>query len=147
MVTHDLPPTAGYLNFEHVALREQLHLVDDPAAFRKAAETEQQAMMSRLVESGYITPEVAADVPAHEQQIVEVMHAMLCDTPSLLLQAALVDGVGEHRTQNQPGTSNEYSNWRVPLADANGQVVLTSDVFVSPRLTSLSRVMRTGVGQ
>ena len=147
VVTHDLPPTAGYLNFEHVALREQLHLVDDPAAFRKSAEAEQHAMMERLVESGYITPEVAADVPAHEQQIVEAMHAMLCDTPSLLLQAALVDGVGEHRTQNQPGTSSEYSNWRVPLADANGHVVLTGDVFDSPRLKSLSQVMRAGVGQ
>ncbi len=147
VVTHDLPPTAGYLNFEHVALREQLHLVDDPVAFRKSAEAEQHAMMERLVESGYITPEVAADVPAHEQQIVEAMHAMLCDTPSLLLQAALVDGVGEHRTQNQPGTSSEYSNWRVPLADANGHVVLTGDVFDSPRLKSLSQVMRTGVGQ
>lgn len=147
VITHDLPPTAGYLNFEHVALRKQLHLVDDPAAFRKAAEAEQRAMMERLVESGYITPEVADDVPAHEQQIVEAMHAMLCDTPSLLLQVALVDGVGEHRTQNQPGTSSEYSNWRVPLADANGHVVLTGDVFDSPRLKSLSQVMHTHVSQ
>ena len=104
-------------------------------------------MLDRLIDSGYITPEVAADVPAHEQQIVEAMHAMLCDTPSLLLQAALVDGVGEHRSQNQPGTSSEYSNWRVPLADADQNVVLTPDVFDSPRVQSLSKVMRDGVAK
>ena len=144
VTTHDLPPTAGYLNYEHVELRKKLHLLDDPEAFRKSAEAEQHAMLDRLVESGYITPDVAADVPAHEQQIVEAMHAMLCDTPSLLLQAALVDGVGEHRSQNQPGTSSEYSNWRVPLADANQHVILAPDVFDSPRVQSLSKIMRDG---
>lgn len=144
VTTHDLPPTAGYLNYEHVELRKKLHLLDDPESFRKSAEAEQHAMLDRLVESGYITPDVAADVPAHEQQIVEAMHAMLCDTPSLLLQAALVDGVGEHRSQNQPGTSSEYSNWRVPLADANQHVILTPDVFDSPRVQSLSKIMRDG---
>ena len=77
-------------------------------------------MMNRLVENGYISQTVADDVEGHVQEIVEAMHAMLTDTPSLLLQAALVDGVGECRSQNQPGTSREYSNWRVPLADSSG---------------------------
>ena len=63
-------------------------------------------MMNRLVEGGYITQAVADDVEGHVQEIVEAMHAMLTDTPSLLLQAALVDGVGECRSQNQPGTSS-----------------------------------------
>ena len=45
----------------------------------------------------------------HIQEIVEAMHKMLLKSPSVLLQAALVDGVGETRTQNQPGTSSEYS--------------------------------------
>ena len=143
VTTHDLPPTAGYLEFEHVRLREQLHLLSEPVeTFAKAALAERTAMMDRLVNSGYITPDVAADVPAHEQQIVEAMHAMLTDTPSLLLQAALVDGVGEHRSQNQPGTSTEYSNWRVPLADEHGNVVHTDEVFDLPRVQSLAAVMR-----
>ena len=30
VTTHDLPPTAGYLQFEHVKLREQLHLLSGP---------------------------------------------------------------------------------------------------------------------
>ena len=143
VTTHDLPPTAGYLNFEHVKLREELHLLSEPVeTFAKSALAERTAMMDRLVASGYITPEIAADVPAHEQQIVEAMHAMLTDTPSLLLQAALVDGVGEHRTQNQPGTSTEYCNWRVPLCDEHLNVVHTGEVFDLPRVRSLAAVMR-----
>ena len=112
---------AGYLNFEHVKLREELHLLSEPVeVFAASAMAERTAMMNRLVEGGYITQAVADDVEAHVQEIVEAMHAMLTDTPSLLLQAALVDGVGECRSQNQPGTSSEYSNWRVPLADGEG---------------------------
>ena len=143
VTTHDLPPTAGYLNFEHVKLREELHLLSEPVeVFAASAMAERTAMMNRLVEGGYITQAVADDVEGHVQEIVEAMHAMLTDTPSLLLQAALVDGVGECRSQNQPGTSSEYSNWRVPLADGEGHVVHADEVFDLPRVQSLSAVMR-----
>ena len=143
VTTHDLPPTAGYLNFAHVKLREELHLLSEPVeAFAASAMAERTAMMNRLVENGYISQTVADDVEGHVQEIVEAMHAMLTDTPSLLLQAALVDGVGECRSQNQPGTSREYSNWRVPLADSSGHVVHTDEVFDLPRVQSLSAVMR-----
>ena len=143
VTTHDLPPTAGYLNFEHVKLREELHLLSEPVeVFAASAMAERTAMMNRLVEGGYITQAVADDAEGHVQEIVEAMHAMLTDTPSLLLQAALVDGVGECRSQNQPGTSSEYSNWRVPLADGEGHVVHTNEVFNLPRVQSLSAVMR-----
>lgn len=143
VTTHDLPPTAGYLNFEHVKLREELHLLSEPVeVFAASAMAERTAMMNRLVEGGYITQAVADDAEGHVQEIVEAMHAMLTDTPSLLLQAALVDGVGECRSQNQPGTSSEYSNWRVPLADGEGHVVHTDEVFDLPRVQSLSAVMR-----
>ena len=30
VTTHDLPPTAGYLQFEHVKLREELNLLTGP---------------------------------------------------------------------------------------------------------------------
>lgn len=104
VTTHDLPPTAGYLQFEHVKLREQLHLLSGPVEeFQASATAERDAMMDRLVKSGLITPEVAGDVEGHIQEIVEAMHKMLLKSPSVLLQAALVDGVGETRTQNQPG--------------------------------------------
>ena len=143
VTTHDLPPTAGYLNFAHVKLREERHLLSEPVeAFAASAMAERTAMMNRLVENGYISQTVADDVEGHVQEIVEAMHAMLTDTPSLLLQAALADGVGECRSQNQPGTSREYSNWRVPLADSSGHVVHTDEVFDLPRVQSLAAVMR-----
>lgn len=142
VTTHDLPPTAGYLQFEHVKLREQLHLLSGPVEeFQASATAERDAMMDRLVESGLIAPEVAGDVEGHIQEIVEAMHKMLLKSPSVLLQAALVDGVGETRTQNQPGTSSEYSNWRVPLAGPDLKVVHTDEVFDLPRVQSLAAIM------
>ena len=142
VTTHDLPPTAGYLQFEHVKLREQLNLLTGPVEeFQASATAERQAMLDRLVESELITPEIAADVDDHIQEIVEAMHKMLLRSPSVLLQAALVDGVGETRSQNQPGTSSEYRNWRVPLAGPDHKAVHTDEVFDLPRVKSLSAIM------
>ena len=95
-----------------------------------------------LVEGGWLDAEAAADVPAHEQCIVEAMHAMLTATPSVLRQAAIVDGTGQHATVNQPGTSDQYPNWRIPLVDAAGAIVHTDEVFANPRVLSLAAVMR-----
>ena len=142
VTTHDLPPTAGYLMYEHVKLREKLHLLSEPVEeFMKSAEAEQHAMLRLLVSGGWLPQAAADDVPGHLQQIVEAMHAMLKDSPALLMQASLVDGVGEMRTQNQPGTSTEYPNWRIPLADAEGHVIPTDKVFDSPRVMSLAAIM------
>ena len=129
VTTHDLPPTAGYLNFAHVKLREELHLLSEPVeAFAASAMAERTAMMNRLVENGYISQTVADDVEGHVQEIVEAMHAMLTRyAVGCCCRQRWVDGVGECRSQNQPGTSREYSNWRVPLADSSGHVVHTDE--------------------
>ncbi|MBW3081310.1 4-alpha-glucanotransferase [Bifidobacterium saguinibicoloris] len=146
VTTHDLPPTAGYLEFEHVKLRERLHLLDGPVSgFAALARAERRAMLDMLVEGGWLPAADAAaaerDMPAYEQEIVEAMHAMLTETPSLLRQAALVDGTGQHASVNQPGTSDQYPNWRIPLQDAEGRVVHTDEVFKDPRVLSLAEVM------
>ena len=158
VTTHDLPPTAGYLKLEHVDLREQLDLLNEPAEqFRAEVQAEIDQMLALLVSRGYLPQEVAdslkaacapdagdaetADREALIQRVVEAMHVMLLDAPSVLVQAALVDGVGEHRTQNQPGTSWEYPNWRVPLADETGRVVHTDEVFDLPRVQSLAAAL------
>ena len=143
VTTHDMPPTAGYLAFEHVKLREQLHLLTDSVeTFQETAQAERDAMMKMLLENGWISKDAAKDVESHVQEIVEAMHAIMLTSPSLLLQVALVDAVGEKRSQNQPGTSTEYPNWRIPLADENGHVVHTDEVFKSPRVLSMTAVMR-----
>lgn len=158
VTTHDLPPTAGYLKLEHVDLREELNLLNEPAEqFRAEVQAEIDQMLALLVSCGYLPQEVAdglkaacapdaddaetADREALIQRVVEAMHVMLRDSPSVLVQAALVDGVGEHRTQNQPGTSWEYPNWRIPLADETGCVVHTEEVFDLPRVQSLAAAL------
>ena len=158
VTTHDLPPTAGYLKLEHVDLREELNLLNEPAEqFRAEVQAEIDQMLALLVSRGYLPQEVVdgltaacapdaddaetADREALIQRVVEAMHVMLRDSPSVLVQAALVDGVGEHRTQNQPGTSWEYPNWRVPLADETGRVVHTEEVFDLPRVQSLAAAL------
>jgi 4-alpha-glucanotransferase len=52
------------------------------------------------------------------------MYGYLRKTPALLLGVSLADAVGDVRTQNIPGTSDEYPNWRIPLCDAQGSSVL-----------------------
>lgn len=143
VTTHDMPPTAGYLAFEHVKIREELHLLTDSVeSFQKNASEERDAMMKMLLDGGWISKDAAEHVEDHVQEIVEAMHAIMRTSPSLLLQVALVDAVGEKRTQNQPGTSTEYPNWRIPLADKDGNVVHTGDVFKSPRVLSMAAIMR-----
>ncbi len=41
---------------------------------------------------------------------------------------ALADLVGDRRTQNQPGTHQEYPNWRVPLSGPDGTPLLLEDL-------------------
>ena len=48
------------------------------------------------------------------------LHRYLTLTPARLLCVALTDAVGDRRTQNQPGTTDEYPNWRVPLSGPDG---------------------------
>ncbi|HEX5731015.1 4-alpha-glucanotransferase [Microbacterium sp.] len=131
--THDLPPTAGYLAGEHVDLRARLGLLTEPVEQARAeAVAERDAMLAILRERGLI----GAD--ATEQQIVEALHLHLIASPSQLLGVALVDGVGERRVQNQPGTENEYPNWRVPLADSAGTAVVLDDLAANERFRSLT---------
>ena len=50
--------------------------------------------------------------------------------------------MGERRAQNQPGTDQEYPNWRIPLADGAGEVVLVDDLPENARLGSLLSAVR-----
>ena len=46
----------------------------------------------------------------------------------MLIGVSLADAAGERRPQNMPGTVDEYPNWRIPLAGADGQPVLLDDL-------------------
>jgi 4-alpha-glucanotransferase len=78
-------------------------------------------------------------------QVVRALYQYLGRTPSRLLALSLADAVGDLRTQNQPGTSDEYPNWRVPLAGPNGKKMLLEAVFTDPRAAALAEVMLRAV--
>ncbi|MFT3943295.1 MAG: 4-alpha-glucanotransferase [Ancrocorticia sp.] len=130
--THDLPPLASYLAGEHVDLRNSLGMLAEPVEkMREAAADECHRMVNRLREYGLVGEDPS------EQEIIEAMHCYIAETPAEMLAIALVDAVGDRRPQNMPGTNNEYANWRVPLTDGDGNLVLVEDLADHPRLVSL----------
>jgi 4-alpha-glucanotransferase len=137
VTTHDLPPTAGYLAGEHVRLQHSLGLLTESLDTElSVAKAERSSVISALRERGLL----AADSDDVEE-IVLAMHRFLVATPSRVLCAALTDAVGDRRTQNQPGTSTEYPNWRVPLSGPDGQPLALEDLYVDERSFRLATVM------
>ncbi|MHC9295870.1 4-alpha-glucanotransferase [Mycobacterium sp. LTG2003] len=136
VTTHDLPPTAGYLAGEHVRLREELGLLTRPADQELEEDrAAQAAWFDELRRVGLLGPDPDTD------EIVTALHRYLGGTPSKLLALSLADAVGDLRTQNQPGTTDEYPNWRVPLSGPDGRRILLEDVFDDARANALSEVM------
>jgi 4-alpha-glucanotransferase len=137
VTTHDLPPTAGYLAGEHVRLRAALGLLTCPVDEELAGDREEQAAwLAELRRVGLL-----AD-GADEEQITLALYEYLGRTPSRLLALALTDAVGDRRTQNQPGTTDEYPNWRVPLTAPDGTPLLLEDIFTDTRTATLARAMQ-----
>ena len=138
VTTHDLPPTPGYLDAEHVKLRHALGLLTRPIVDEMADHrTEQEAWMAELRRVGLLGAE------ADDEDVILGLYRYLARTPSRLLALALTDAVGERRTQNQPGTTNEYPNWRVPLGGPDGTPMRLEEVFTDRRAAELAEVMRS----
>ena len=140
VTTHDLPPTAGYLAGDHVRLRDSLGLLTRPLAEELSADqSERGAWLDELGRRGALQPD--ADV----KETIHALHRFLTWTPSRLLCASLSDAVGDRRTQNQPGTIDEYPNWRVPLTGPDGEPMQLEDVVQSERAYALGAVLREGL--
>ena len=144
VTTHDLPPTPGYLAGEHVRLRHELGLLTRPASEEfDDHRAEQQAWVAELRRVGLLGQDTDATTgDIGDDELILALHRYLARTPSRLLALALTDAVGERRTQNQPGTTDEYPNWRVPLAGPDGRPMLLEDVFTDTRAAALAEVMR-----
>lgn len=139
VTTHDLPPTAGYLAGDHVRLRDSLGLLTRPVAEELASDEQENAAWLAELERVGLLPDGA---DSSVEQTILALYKYLGRTPSRLLAVALTDAVGDRRTQNQPGTTNEYPNWRVPLTDARGKSLLLERVFTDPRAAALSAAMK-----
>jgi 4-alpha-glucanotransferase len=136
VTTHDLPPTAGYLAGDHIRLRDSLGLLTRPLDEELAADqADRGAWLDELRKHG------ALRLDADVEETVQALHRFLTRTPARLVCVSLSDAVGDRRTQNQPGTINEYPNWRVPLTSHNGEPMLLEEVFRSERAAALAHVV------
>lgn len=134
VTTHDLPPTAGFLAAEHIALRDELGLLTRPVEQElELADEARRKVLDMLVERGLLPPD------ARENEVIEALHRFLSWTPAKLLGVAVPDLTGDHRAMNQPGTDEEYPNWRLPLAGPDGKPVLLEDLMTSRWARRLAR--------
>ncbi len=136
VTTHDLPPTAGYLAGEHIDLREELGLLTRPVEQERAVDAaEQEAVLTMLRDRGLLR----ADGDEHD--VVEALHRFLTWTPARLIGVSVSDLTADRRTINQPGTDEEYPNWRLPLAGPEGEPVLLEDLMASRWARRLARTV------
>lgn len=136
--THDLPSTAARITGEHVQLRDRLGLLTRPAAVEQAEAaadvSEWLALLSRLG--------MLPGGGGHEQEEIRAVHRFLLATPARMVGVWLPDAVGDRRPQNLPGTWDQYPNWRLPIADAEGRPVTLEELAASPRVHAFMDVFR-----
>ena len=99
-------------------------------------------MIYKVVYSAASNAENNLGADADEEDVILGLYRYLGRTPSRLLALSLADAVGDRRAQNQPGTTDEYPNWRVPLTDSDGDPVLVEHILTDPRAAVLAEALR-----
>ncbi|MBB2890411.1 4-alpha-glucanotransferase [Flexivirga oryzae] len=136
VTTHDLPPTAGYLRGEHIRVRDELGLLTRSLEEEQRIDEEQrEAMLGELRSRGLLRFGTSVD------DEVDALHRFLTWSPSKLLGVSVNDLAGDVRTINQPGTDEEYPNWRLPVSGADRQPTTLDDLMVSRRAKRLIRAV------
>jgi 4-alpha-glucanotransferase len=137
VTTHDLPTAAGWLADEHVRVRHELeqlgHTLEEETA-RVADDRER--LLAMLTREGLLAP---------GDDVVLALHRALVASPCRIVLAAYGDAVGDLRQPNLPGTVDQYPNWRLPVADAEGRPLAVEELLGHPgvrRLTELLQQVR-----
>jgi 4-alpha-glucanotransferase len=132
--THDLPPAAAFLTGEQVTERALLGLLTRPVEVERAAAGRLVAdWLSALAGQGLIAPGQHPDA----REFTAALYAYLARTPALLIGVSLAEAVGQRQSQNMPGTTTEYPNWRIPLCGPSGSPVLLEDLPGDPTLRAV----------
>jgi 4-alpha-glucanotransferase len=129
--THDLPPAAAFLSGSQVTDRLQLGLLTRSEADERAVND----WIGALVEQGLLP---AGRRPTADEFTV-ALYAYLAKTPARLISVNLAEAAGEIRSQNIPGTSDEYPNWKLPLCGPDGTPILLEDLAANDLVRAVAR--------
>lgn len=136
--THDLPPTLGYLRAVHLDVQDHLGILPQDL---KTAKNELYGDVAHLVgqlrEWGFLQTEHPT-----EWELILALHRFVASSPAKLSVVSLVDAVGDLRMQNQPGTNNEYPNWRIPLSDSLGRSIKIEELEYHVGVSEICQTMR-----
>jgi 4-alpha-glucanotransferase len=136
--THDVPPVSGFVTGDQVTVRSRLGLLKTSEDRERAESLATLARWQAALEGeGLLRP----GRPAGPAEFTVAMYGFLRKTPAVLIGVSLADAVGEIRTQNVPGTTDEYPNWRVPLCDAGQRPVLIEELPGSQLLHDVCRAV------
>jgi len=136
--THDLPPAAAFLSGKQVTDRLNLGLLT-------RSEAEERAEAGRTV-SDWIAACVSQGLlPAGRRPTADeftvALYGYLAKTPARLIGVNLAEAAGETRSQNIPGTCDEYPNWRLPLCGPEGEPILLEDLAATDRVRAVARAV------
>ncbi len=138
--THDLPTAYGLLADEQVRVRAELGQLDRPVEEeRKRVEEEKERLFALMRSEGLAAPGASAG------ELVLDMYRLLVKTPCRVVLAMPADAVGDRRQPNLPGTSDEYPNWRLPLADPTGAPVSLEAFLAAPGTATLATLLDDGL--
>lgn len=134
--THDLPPAAAFLSGSQVTDRAELGLLTHSEEDER---TESDRMVNdwigALVEQGLLP----ANKRPTADEFTVALYGYLAKTPAKLIAVNLAEAAGEVRSQNVPGTRDEYPNWKLPLCGPDGNPVLLEDLSTSDRVRAVAR--------
>ena len=134
--THDLPPAAAFLSGKQVTDRLELGLLT-------RSESEERAESDRTVNDwiGALVSEglLPSDKRPSADEFTVALYGYLAKTPAKLIAVNLAEAAGETRSQNMPGTCDEYPNWKLPLCGPDGEPVLLEDLTTSDRVRKVAR--------
>ena len=131
--THDLPPLAGWLEGDDIALHERLGLIDAETArqTRVSRESGVAQLRAALVASGDLR-----ELQPDTESIVLGAYRYLARSPARIVMLQIEDALGERTPVNIPGTNLEYPNWRRKLRDD------LETIATDGRLERFARAMR-----
>ncbi|MGB8650554.1 MAG: 4-alpha-glucanotransferase [Mycobacteriales bacterium] len=138
VTTHDLPTAAGWLAEEHLRIRSELHQLAQPLEVEQAQARQAREMLLAMLRHEGLLGE--ADDGSGE--LVLALHRALVASPCRLVMASYADAVGDLRQPNLPGTVDEYPNWRLPVADADGKALGLEELLAHPGVRRLTELLQ-----